>query len=168
MLRYARWLRYRDQVLGHVGALLLTYPRGRSISADHPGLRASIRVLFDSGVPPAAAAAQLAAAVITGFIRQLDTGARHAALERLRRLDDEMLRSMASRVLDGTLKLPDSPPTLAAELAAMAMFLARQMAEEGTLSQRDYEALSSEIVDMLYVDTLPAAEAAGGSIFRLP
>lgn len=168
MLRYARWLRYRDQVLGHVGALLLAYPRGRRISADHPRLRASIRVLFDAGVSPTAAAAQLASAVITGLMGQLDAEGRLAALERLRSLDEEMLRSMASRCIAGALEPPTSPPILAAELAAVAMFLARRMTEEGTLNRRDYDALSSEIVNVLCDDLRPAAEAAGGSTFRLP
>lgn len=138
MLRQAKWLFYRDRMLEQLGALLLAYPRGRQFPDDFPGLKAGMRRHFDGGLPPASAALQLAGGIVAGLLRPLAAEERERVLARLLASGLDDLKAAATRRTARRSRDVTDPTELAAELAGVAIFMARGLAEEGTLSRDEY------------------------------
>ena len=145
MLRQAKWLFYRDRVLEQLGALLLAYPRGRQFFSDFPGLKTETRRHFDGGLAPASAALQLAAGILSGLLRQLGAAERAAVLARLRTVQLEELKAIAAERNAGRRRDETAPAAFAAELAGVAIFMARGLAEEGILAREEYAWLLAEL-----------------------
>ena len=145
MLRQAKWLFYRDRVLEQLGALLLAYPRGRQFLGDFPGLKAKMRQHFDAGLAPASASLQLASGILTGLLRQLGGAERAWVLARLRSVELEELKAIAAERNAGRRHDLAEPAAFAAELAGVAIFMARGLAEEGILSRQEYAWLLGEL-----------------------
>ena len=145
MLRQAKWLFYRDRVLEQLGALLLAYPRGRQFFRDFPGLKVEMRRQFDAGVAPASAALQLASGILSGLVRQLGAAERTVVLARLRSVELEELKAIAAERNAGRRRDETAPAALAAELAGVAIFMARGLAEEGILARQEYAWLLGEL-----------------------
>ncbi len=149
MLRFARWLNYRDEALGHLGALLAMYPRGRQFTRDFPGLRRALKAHFDAGLSPAGAALQLGATIIADLARQLDAGGRAAAAAELKRISADELGELAARQIS---RQPDEVPPPAiflARLAGVALFLGGRMAEEGRLAQGEMQFFAATVDNAL-------------------
>ena len=144
MLRYARWLSYRDKVLEHLGALLVMYPRGRQFTDDVPQLREAIRIHFDSGMPPSGAAVQLAAGIAGQLLQQLASGDRALVLRRLREMERTDAEALASRQISRRPGETRDPVAFAANLIGVAILIASRMADEGSLHRNDLERLLSE------------------------
>ncbi len=149
MLRQAKWLFYRDRVLDQLGALLLAYPRGRQFFRDFPGLKVEMRRQFDAGVAPASAALQLASGILSGLVRQLGAAERTVVLARLRSVELEELKAIAAERNAGRRQDLAEPAAFAAELAGVAIFMARGLAEEGILSRQEYAWLLRELESAL-------------------
>lgn len=162
MLRQAKWLFYRDRVLEQLGALLLAYPRGRQFFGDFPGLKAEVRRHFDAGLAPASASLQLASGILTGLLRQLGGAERAWVLARLRSMELEGLKAIAAERNAGRRRDETAPAAFAAELAGVAMFMARGLAEEGTLAREEYAWLLGELEAALG----PNGEADSGPLSR--
>lgn len=145
MLRYAKWIAYRDNVLDQLGGLLVMYPRGRQFASDFPGLLPAIRAHFDSGVSPTGSAVQAAAQIAGDLIRQLGHEQRAAVLERLGRLDGRELEAIAARQISRRPAEPGDAVTFAANLAGVALLLARRMWEDGLVHRVEYEFLLGEL-----------------------
>ena len=145
MLRQAKWLFYRDRVLEQLGALLLAYPRGRQFFRDFPGLKAEMCRHFDAGVAPAPAALQLASGILSGLVRQLGAAERTVVLARLRTVQLEELKAIAAERNAGRRRDETAPAAFAAELAGVAIFMARGLAEEGILARAEYAWLLGEL-----------------------
>ena len=152
MLRQAKWLFYRDRVLEQLGALLLAYPRGRQFFRDFPGLKSEMRRHFEAGLAPASSALQLAAAIVAGLLGQLGAGEREDVAARLGALDLDGLKATASERLARRSAETGEPRAFAIELAGLAIFIARGLAEEGTLSREEYNLLLGEIATALRPD----------------
>jgi hypothetical protein len=173
MLRQAKWLFYRDRVLEQLGALLLAYPRGRQFFRDFPGLKVEMRRQFDAGVAPASAALQLASGILSGLVRQLGAAERTVVLARLRSVELEELKAIAAERNAGRRRDETAPAAFAAELAGVAIFMARGLAEEGILARAEYAWLLGELDAALGRDgeaetlsrrfALPETEAQWGS-----
>src|SRR5687767_2196196 len=127
MLRYAKWLAYRDKVLDHLGALLVMYPRGRQFTADFPGLRDEMQRHFEAGASPAGAALQMAAAIIADILGQLSREQRRSALAQLESLGGAELQERAAQQLSRRPPQLRDPAEFAASLIGVALFLARRM-----------------------------------------
>jgi hypothetical protein len=166
VLRFVKRLNYRDRVLDHLGALLLAWPRGRQFARDFPGLRATIRGHFEAGLSPQSSATRLAAGIIAGTLRQLGEPDRRAVLDEIGRLDREALASMASRRVAGGVDKPD-PVAFATDLVAIAIFMARRMAEEGTLQRSDYVHVLREIEGAIVASGEPAPASGLLELFPL-
>jgi hypothetical protein len=162
MLRQAKWLFYRDRVLEQLGALLLAYPRGRQFFGDFPGLKAKMREHFDAGLAPASASLQLASGILTGLLRQLGAAERALVLARLRSVELEALKAIAAERNAGRRRDETAPAAFAAELAGVAIFMARGLAEEGMLGRAEYAWLLGELETALGSN----GEAGSGPLSR--
>lgn len=145
MLRLFRWLGFRDKALDQLGALLLMYPRGRQFTADFAGLRQAMRAHFEAGISPAGSAVQIAAAIAGDLVRQLAPKQRAEVRERLQAFEPGTLEALAQRQIAGMEARPADSAVFAAQLAGVALFLARRMTEEATLHRSEYEYLLAEI-----------------------
>ena len=149
MLRQARWLIYRDRVLEQLGALLLAYPRGRQFIGDFPALKPEMRRHFDDGSAPASAALQVAAKILGGLLGQLEPAERALVAARLGALDLDALKAIATERLARRRDDAAGPVELAIELGGVAIFVARGLAEEGTLAREEYSYLIGELENAL-------------------
>jgi hypothetical protein len=150
--RFVRRLRYRDQVLEHLGALLLMYPRGRQFADDFPGLRASIRTHFEEGAAPSAAALKIAADILSGLLHQLSDLEKRGLLSSLANADPVEAKALASRRLARAktdAANAAAPTVFAGELASVAIFMAWRMSEEGTLRREEVNYLLRTIEEAL-------------------
>jgi len=162
MLHTMRLLRYRDEVLDHLGTLLVMYPRGRQFPDDFAALRGVIRTHFDGGVSTWGSAVQLTAAIIASFLRQLDPDERRSVLEQLGAMDWDALRSIAARRLARTEAGASNRTTFPAQLIGVSIFMARKLTHEGALHRSEYEYLLSEIEGQFGADPLRAGPPEPG------
>jgi hypothetical protein len=147
--RFVRRLSYRDAVLEHLDALLLSYPSGRQFTKDFPGLRAAIRSHFEAGVAPASSAVQLAAKIVAAFVRQLDGDARAEVLARLSTVEHGELEALAAKRIAKRQRPPAEASAFAAQLSGVALVMARRMTETGTLRPEELDHLLRAIEEAL-------------------
>ncbi len=150
-------MRYRDQVLEQLGALLLMYPRGRQFAKDFPDLRATVRRHFEEGVAPASAASQIAADMLADILRQLGAKERATVLAGILAAPPEAAESLAARRLGGDRTRKAEAVAFATELASVAIFMGRRMAEEGTLRRDELRHLLAAIEGALGAEGQPLA-----------
>ena len=145
MLSFVKRLAYRDRVLEQLSTLLVMYPRGRQFADDFRTLPGIIRARFEEGASPASCAVELAGMILGELLGQLDAQARSAVAERLRNADPDQLKALAAQRISERGKDPADPVALAADMAGVALYLARRMTEEGSLGAREYEFLAAAI-----------------------
>jgi hypothetical protein len=132
-------------VLEQLEALLLMYPRGRQFAADFPWVPEIVGKRFEEGVTPASAALQIAADIIVHLLVQLAEVDRRMARDNILATDERHAEMLAkSRLARETRRQPD-PARFAAELCAVAIFMARRMTEQGTLRREEYRHLLKTI-----------------------
>jgi hypothetical protein len=144
-----RRLRYRDEVMEHLGALLLMYPRRRQFADDFPEIPAAIRGAFESGTRPSSAALTMASGIITGLLGQLPKEQRDAVRQGLVTVGTDSVKDLASRRLARDSGRTVEPVAFATELTAVATWMAQRMADEGTLGREDVASLRAAIAEAL-------------------
>ena len=152
MLSVIKRLRYRDEVLQRLGTLLVMYPRRRQFAADFPGLRDLLRAHFQAGVSSTGSALQLSVTIIEALARQLAARDRAAVSAQLNETDWSELQRTTARQLAGKPWPARDAATFAAQLIGGAIFMARRMAEEGTLGRAEYAFLLWELDRILRHD----------------
>jgi hypothetical protein len=173
MLRFIRRLNYRDRVFDYLGALLLFYPRRRRVSKDFPGVRNAIGSSFEAGLAPSSCALKLAAGIIQELLRQLDLRERKVVLAELARLEWHDFHALAARRLARPAADTRNGAIFVGQLTGIAMFMARRMKEEGTLSPVEYHQFVSELAKDLCIGSgaeLFAHSKAGplSDVIRVP
>ena len=121
-----------------------------------------MRQNFDAGLAPASAALQLASGILTRLLRQLGAAERALVLARLRSVELGALKEIAAERNAGRRRDEVEPVKFAAELAGVAIFMARGLAEEGILAREEYAWLLGELETALR----PNGEADSGPLSR--
>ncbi len=145
-------LRHRDAVLENLNSLLLLYPRKRQFAADFPELKAVMRAHCEAGVAAPSSALQIAVGIIENFLRQLDDRGKAAVLDALVQTGRPGFSEIAAARLKGERGEERDPVRFATRLAGVAIFMAARMAEEGTLSRRDYGGFLEKLASALGAD----------------
>jgi hypothetical protein len=159
MLRFPRWLTYRDTVLDYLGALLVMYPRGRQFSADFTGLHAILNSHFEAQMRPSGSATEIAAIILGELVQQLSPEQRTELAKQIEALEAREIQALVTNQLSKRTADVRDHVTFTANLIGAAIFIGRRMVDEGTLHPEDFEKFIRE-VDVCGC----AGESAGAAI----